>query len=119
MNLSDRPLPVATLIACLSLCACRDTPQEDRATDLETASPEITNSPAPASTEKEITGLQREIKAHEQTIEDLGAAVVMERAKLDDDPEYDQSFLNSVLEEQDQERLKIEEAEERIKMLTQ
>ena len=38
-------------------------------------------------------------KTGQQNIEDIEAFVVMERAKLEDDPDYDQSFLLEALDE--------------------
>jgi hypothetical protein len=89
-----------------------------------------TSSPAPApgneeasteiqpSTEEEIAELRREIDSGKQGIEDIEAFVQMERAKLDEDPEYDRSFMLDALDEQEQLKEAIETGEARLEELT-
>ncbi|MGA0901262.1 MAG: hypothetical protein ACO3SO_12750 [Luteolibacter sp.] len=52
-----------------------------------------------------------------QIIDDLQAAVVMEEAKLQDDPNYDQSFLQETLADQEREREDINKAQKQLKNL--
>lgn len=70
------------------------------------------------STEERINKLQREVESSVQVIEDLNAAVLMERAKLEDDPDYDQTFLKETLDDQEREKLKIEQALKQIETLS-
>ena len=74
---------------------------------------EVTASPG-----EEVSELRREIQSRKQTVEDLQAAVDMERAKLEEDPDYDQSFLLEVQDEQEQLRSAIETDEARLEELT-
>lgn len=104
---------VTLVIGLLGLSAC------DKPTD----APMPDMAPAPvAVVEKQpnpegIETLRREIQRREQTIGDLEAAVVMERTKLLDNPDYDPSFLNECLQEQEQNREKIEKLQQRIEQL--
>lgn len=92
----------------------------DPALDEATSSPETVDGKEepPAenqpSTEEKIAELRREIDSGKQEVENLEAFVQMERAKLDDDPEYDRSFMLEALEEQEQFKDKVEKSEARL-----
>ncbi|MFK7852223.1 MAG: hypothetical protein AB8D78_14700 [Akkermansiaceae bacterium] len=131
MTFSAHPRSLISLVVCLLLVACRDNRQEEVVADPVTAPSEVAISTEPSvdqedqsasqekiSAEQEVAELESKIQARKQTIDDLGSAVLMERAKLDENPDYDQSFLNEVLYEQDQERLEIEKARKRIEILS-
>ena len=108
-------LPLAALFTCLSLVSCRER-QPSAGPDPNTPKPEAVGQ-VDAASAKEIEALQLEIERSEHAIGDLEAAVVMERAKVADDPDYDQSFLNETLAEQEGKRAEIEEARKRIEEL--
>lgn len=101
----------------LSLGACKKVTIE-RPAEEETAS-EARPAKQDESVQIEIEELEREVETSKQIIEDLEAAVLMERAKVQDDPDYDQSFLLETLEDQQREREDIEEAQKRIEALKQ
>jgi hypothetical protein len=63
---------------------------------------EYNNSNSKELSEKKelISKLERQIDEKNQTIEDLEAFVEMERAKLEENPDYEQSFLIEALDEQ-------------------
>jgi len=96
-----------TTMAGLCFCSCKK---------VTVSRPAQQESSAEAGRDKreEIAGLERGIETSKQIIQDLEAAVLMERAKLADDPDYDQGFLIETLNEQQQEREKIENAQKRI-----
>ena len=71
----------------------------------------------PTPAQEKIIELKREIQTRQQTIEDLNAAVLMERAKLEDDPDYDTGFLQETLEDQDYQRQEIEKARKQIEKI--
>lgn len=100
----------------ISASACRESPPEADAEPAEAAA--VPSPVEPSPPDEKITELRREIEAQRQSVDDLQAAVDMEHAKLDEDPEYDQSFLLDVLEEQDELREEIKEGEARLKELT-
>jgi biopolymer transport protein ExbD len=68
--------------------------------------------------DESATALQREIEEGRQNIENIGAFVEMERAKLEENPDYEQAFLLEALEEQKGIREKIEASEKRLKELS-
>lgn len=131
-------LPVSARILLSSsafwLVACGENSQQADPVDSE-AKATATRQEAPPSTEQgaageagltgdtqppdgQITELQREIDAGRQNIEDIDAFVQMERAKLEDDPNYDQSFLLEALNEQQEIREAVESGENRLQELT-
>ncbi|MFN7462016.1 MAG: hypothetical protein ACK5RZ_12140 [Akkermansiaceae bacterium] len=69
------------------------------------------------TTDERITELKREIETGRQNIKDIEAFADMERAKLKENPEYDSSFLEQALQEQQQIRETIEEGEKSLKEL--
>ena len=71
-----------------------------------------------ASRQQEIADLERSIQSSERIIEDLDAAVHMEEAKVDENPDYESPILYDVLQEQEQARLEIEKARKSIEALT-
>ena len=78
-----------------------------------------TSSPATSDGNEEVIAeLRSEIDAGKQGIEDLDAFVQMERAKLDEDPEYDRSFMLDALDEQEQLKEAIETGKARLEELT-
>ncbi len=70
------------------------------------------------ASDEEIKKLKSEIEASKQDIDNLEAFVVMERAKLEEDPNYDSSFLEEALNEQQGIREKVEEVEGRLKEIS-
>jgi hypothetical protein len=64
--------------------------------------------------DERITALQNEIEEGRQKIENIEAFVQMERAKLEENPDYEQSFMLEALEEQKGIREKVESGEERL-----
>jgi len=68
--------------------------------------------------DERINELRREIEAGRQNIENFEAFVEMERAKLEENPEYDPSFLEEALHEQQAVREAVESGEKRLKELT-
>ena len=93
--------------------ACRESPRDAEPDHSETTTPREASSAV-----EEVTALRREIQQREQTVEDLQAAVDMERAKLEEDPDYDQSFLLDVLEEQEELRESIEADMKRLEAIS-
>lgn len=107
------PLACLIPIVALSLCAC-----DNRHEKADSPSQPEPSTEEQAATLETIGELEREIESSKQIIDDLGAAVVMERAKLEDDPNYDQSFLEEILSDQDRERQDIEKAQKDLDALT-
>ena len=112
-------LPVSARMLLLSsgfwLCACREDPRQADAVDSE-AAPTVTQQQEPS--EDRINELQREIESGRQNIENFEAFVEMERAKLEENPEYDASFLEEALHDQQEVREAVESGEKRLKELT-
>jgi hypothetical protein len=115
----SRFLPVSARMLLLSsglcICACRENPRQADAVDAE-AKPAVTQQEEPP--DERITELQREIESGRQNIENIEAFVEMERAKLEENPEYDPSFLEQALYEQQEVREAVESGEKRLKELT-
>lgn len=127
---------VILVLGAFFLSACRESAGEAGKGDSETMSATSIEEPAPpeeeeeavdevvdppgglAGSEEQIIELQREIDSQRQTVEDLQAAVDMERAKLEEDPEYDQSFLLEVMDEQQEIREAIETGQARLDELS-
>ena len=99
----------------LCVCACRENPRQGDAVDSE-AKPTVTQQEEPS--DDRINELQREIESGRQNIEDIEAFVEMERAKLEENPDYDTSFLEGALQEQQEVREAVESGEKRLKELT-
>jgi vacuolar-type H+-ATPase subunit I/STV1 len=99
----------------LCICACRENPRQAVAVDSE-AKPTVTQQEEPP--DERINELQREIEAGRQNIENIEAFAEMERAKLEENPEYDPSFLQEALHEQQEIRKAVESGEKRLKELT-
>ena len=124
--------PLAACVLALSLSiwlgACRESPGQgdtDQPQSPAAASAEEPSTAAeepapedPGVLQEQISGIQREIDSRKRTIEDLQAAVEMEQAKLQENPDYDQSFLLGVMEEQQELREAIEADETRLEELT-
>lgn len=66
----------------------------------------------------QIAELRREIESGRQNIQNLDAFVQMERAKVENDPDYDPSFLLDALNEQQQIREDVELGEKRLQELS-
>lgn len=96
------------------ICACRDNPPQTDKVESE-AIPTVTQQEE--TTDERITELKREIETGRQNIKDIEAFADMERAKLKENPEYDSSFLEQALQEQQQIRETIEEGEKSLKEL--
>ena len=108
-------LPVSArmllLMSCIWICACREKPPQADPVDTE-VNPTVTQQVE--SPDERITALQREIQEGRQNIENIEAFVQMERAKLEENPDYEQSFMLEALEEQKEIRDKVESGEERL-----
>ncbi|MFZ9938602.1 MAG: hypothetical protein ACO3JG_16315 [Luteolibacter sp.] len=114
--------------------ACRENPREAEPVDPDTratleqqqASPaqdadtpgEADSSKASPSPDEQITELRRTIESGRETIESLEAFVQMERAKVENDPGYETSFLEEALAEQQEIREAVESGEKRLQELT-
>ena len=109
------PARMVLLSSGLCLCACRENPRQADAVDSETT-PTMTRQEEPP--DERINELRREIEAGRQNIENFEAFVEMERAKLEENPEYDPSFLEEALHEQQAVREAVESGEKRLKELT-
>lgn len=109
-------LPVSTRMLLLSsgiwICACRENPRQADTVDSE-ANPTVTQQEE--LPDERITALQREIQEGRQNIDNIEAFVQMERAKLEENPDYEQSFMLEALEEQKGIREKVEAGEERLR----
>ncbi len=118
MKLLSTFLPVSARILLLSsgfwIGACRENLRQADTVDSE-ANPTVTQQEK--SPDESITTLQREIQEGRQNIEDIEAFVQMERAKLEENPDYEQSFMLEALEEQKGIREKVEDGEERLREL--
>jgi vacuolar-type H+-ATPase subunit I/STV1 len=97
------------------ICACRDNPPQTDKVESE-AIPTVTQQEE--TTDERITELKREIETGRQNINDIEAFAEMERAKLKENPDYDSSFLEQALQEQQQIRETIEEGEKSLKELS-
>jgi hypothetical protein len=109
------PARMVLLSSGLWICACRENPHQADAVDSE-AAPTVTQQEEPP--DERINELQREIESGRQNIENIEAFVEMERAKLEENPEYDPSFLEEALQEQQEVREAVESGEKRLKELT-
>jgi hypothetical protein len=114
--------------------ACRENPRETEPVESDThatseqreALPvqkadtpgEVDSSEAPPSTDEQITELQRTLESGRESIESLEAFVQMERAKVENDPDYETSFLEEALAEQQEIREAVESGEKRLQELT-
>jgi hypothetical protein len=127
-------LPIAVRMIPLSLGAllvsCGERPggaQEDDDSDATTparvlretssAPEEADPSEDPTSSDEQMTELRSKIDSQRQTVDDLQAAVEMERAKLKENPDYDQSFLMDTLDEQQGIKDAIESGEKRLEQM--
>jgi hypothetical protein len=110
------PMFARLLLLSLSfwICACRKNPRQVDTVESE-AIPSVTQHEE--ATDERITALKREIETGRQNIKDIEAFADMERAKLKENPEYDSSFLEQALQEQQQIRETIEEGEKSLKEL--
>jgi len=111
------PVPARILLLSMGfwICACRENPRQAVAVDSE-AAPTVTQQEEPS--DERINELQHEIEGGRQNIENIEAFIEMERAKLEENPEYDASFLEEALHEQQEVRAAVESGEKRLKELT-
>lgn len=111
-------LPVSARLLLLSsgfwICACRENPPQADAADSEDY-PEVVEQEE--SSDEWLAEQQRKIDEGRQSIEDIEAFVEMERAKLEENPDYDSSFLEEALHEQQQIREAVESVEKSLKEL--
>ena len=70
-----------------------------------------------AAKEAKIEELENEIENSTNLISDMDAFIMMERAKIEDNPNYDQSFMEEALSDQDEQREKIKTAQKALKEL--
>lgn len=102
---------VILLVAIFCLGACRE--QAARPEQVETeAAPTLI--PELKLSDEQIAELQHEIAEGRQNIENLEAFVQMERDKLKENPDYEQSFMLEAMEEQQSIREKIESVEKSL-----
>jgi DNA-directed RNA polymerase specialized sigma24 family protein len=106
---------VLLLLSCLWISACRENSRQADAVDTE-AKPTVTEQEE-GRPDESITALQREIEEGRQNIENIEAFVEMERAKLEENPDYEQAFMLEALEEQEAARKKVEADERRLREL--
>lgn len=93
------------------ICACRENLREADTVEPD-AKPTVTQQEEPP--DERITALQREIEEGRQNIEDIEAFVEMERAKLEENPDYEQAFMLEAMEEQKGIGEKVEAGEKRL-----
>lgn len=98
----------------LWMCACRENPRQADTVESE-VSPTVTQQEK--LPDESITKLEREIEEGRQNIENLEAFVQMERAKLEENPDYEQSFMLEALEEQEEIRKAVESGEKSLREL--
>lgn len=97
------------------MCACRENPRQADTVDSEAKSRVTQQEELP---DESITKLQREIEEGRQNIENIEAFVEMERAKLEENPDYDTSFLQQALHEQQEIREAVESGEKSLRELS-
>lgn len=119
------------------LGACRENPRQPDSVDSEAETTAVGQEASPAkeggaageegkegstedsaSPDEEVAELRREIESGRQNIEDIEAFVEMERAKVEDDPDYDRSFLLEAVDEQREIREAVESNEKRLREST-
>ena len=110
-----RLLFILSSLSILLLSACRKS--EVRATSISSTSKPQPTADELAAQETKLKELEREIESSTQIIDDLEVAVVMERTKLEEDPNYDQGFLNEIFADQNREREDIKQAQAELKAL--
>jgi len=103
------------LLSCVWISACRDNPRQPDAVDAEEKS---TVTQREEVTVETVTALQREIEEGRQNIDNIEAFVEMERAKLEENPDYEQAFMLEALEEQEVVREKVEADERRLREMS-
>jgi len=130
------PVLARMLLLSFAFCigACRENPRQADPVDSEidtTSGPQEASSVHEADTpgemdssedtpspDEQITELRRTIESGREHIENLEAFVQMERAKVENDPDYQQSFLEEALAEQQEIREAVESGEIRLQELT-
>jgi len=109
-------LPI--VLISLSLCACRKVTnegpshEESASTQHSATKPEIDD-----ALKQQIEELEAKIENSKNLISDMEAFILMERAKIEDKPDYDQSFMEEALNDQDEQREIIGEALKQIEKL--
>ena len=115
MNSLSTFLPVSArmllLLSCLWISACREKAAQPEQVESEAAPTVI---PELKFSDEQITALQGEIAEGRQNIENIEAFVQMEREKLEEDPDYEQSFMLEALEEQQAIREMVESVEKSL-----
>lgn len=96
-------------------CGCRENSRQAETVDSK-ANPTVTQQEE--LIDERIPALQREIEEGRQNIENIEAFVEMERAKLEENPDYDSSFLEEALHEQQEIREAVESGEKSLRELT-
>ncbi len=97
------------------ICACRENPRQADTVDSE-VNPTVTQQEK--LPDESITALQSKIEAGRQNNQDIEAFVEMERAKLEENPDYDSSFLQQALHEQQEIREAVESREKSLRELS-
>jgi vacuolar-type H+-ATPase subunit I/STV1 len=105
---------VLLLLSVFWICACRENPRQVNTVDSEANTTVTQQEELP---DERITELQRKIEAGQQNIKNIEAFVQMERAKLKENPDYDSSFLQQALFEQQKAREAVESCESRLREL--
>ncbi len=108
------PVCACVLLAGLWLGACRENHRQADTVESEVSRTLTRQEKLP---DESITKLEREIETGKQNIQDIEAFVEMERAKLEENPDYDSSFLEEALHEQQEIRKAVESGEKSLKEL--
>ena len=107
--------PTLFLLSSIGLIACRETPVRSDSSESTATESESKAAVVSLPDEVQIKELQNEIDSGRQAIENIEAFVDMERAKLDENPDYEQSFMLEALDEQRAIREKVEANEKRLR----
>lgn len=114
---SMKPLLPIVLIS-LSLCACRKGTSEGPSHEDSTSTQQPAANPVIDDALKlQIEELEVKIENSKHLISDMEAFILMERAKIEDNPDYDQSFMLEALNDQDEQREIIDQTMKQIEKL--
>ena len=104
------------------LNGCREQAKADKQKDVAEQAPASKNQTNQVKTEQKSVRketdsaeqIKQQIEQKKQSIEDIEAFVQMERAKIEKNPDYDNSFLNEALDEQQEIRDSIKSKKEKL-----
>lgn len=116
------PLPRILPLISLILLGCDQA--KEKANPAAAPQPSVDSSSEALAKEEEIAAtaakieeLERRIENSTNLISDMEAFVLMERAKLEDDPDYNRSFMEEALADQEEQRELIKRAREELEAL--